>query len=209
MLFRSVSQSRYIQIDIYQLEDRVDELSQLEGFGTKTIQNLLSAIEASRNCSLAKFLYSLGIPNVGEGTSKRLAEVFFDLAEIQDASLSFLQGIKDIGPISATSVRQFMDGDGGFLARQLAKRCLRVTNAKEAPTIKLKDKTFVITGSFAEMDRDEIKDLIESNGGKVSGSVGKSTSYLVAGENAGTKLDKAKELNIPIIDLEQLKGMIT
>lgn len=196
-------------IDIYRLKDRADVLSKLEGFGPKTIENLLSAIESSRTCTLAKFLYSLGIPNVGEGASKRLAAVFYNFHKLQNASLSFLQGIKDIGPISATSIKEFMDGDGGDIAHILHEDCLWVSSPQTLTASSLKDKAFVITGSFTEMTRDEIKDLVESNGGKVSGSVGKNTSYLVAGEGAGTKLDKANELNIPVINLEQLKEMIT
>lgn len=195
-------------LDIYRLKYQKIALSKLEGFGEKTIQNLLDAIESSRKCTFSKFLYALGISNVGEGTSKTLAAVFNDLDSLSKASVEFLQGIKDIGPISAKSILDFTKGAGLDLAKLLYNEELQVSNESSAKSAKLTGKTFVITGSFTEMDRDEIKDLIESNGGKVSSSVGKGTGYLVAGENAGTKLDKAKELNIPTISLEQLKGMI-
>lgn len=196
-------------VDIYRLKDRVNELSTLEGFGNKTVVNLLTAIESSRFCKLDKFLYALGIPNVGEGTAKILAKNFSGLYDIEQETFENLKAIPDIGPVCARSISDFVQGEDTFaLVSMLHDDYLNVTNYQSLRLTPLANKTFVITGSFAELDRDEIKDLIETNGGKVSGSVGKSTSYLVAGEGAGTKLDKAKELNIPIINLEQLKGMI-
>lgn len=194
---------------IYLLKDRREELSKFAGMGSKTIDNLLGAIETSRQCTFAKFLYALGIPNVGEGTSKILASRFRDLSQLLEQTVSTLQSIPDIGPVVAKSIVDFLDSDSYHVASSIFDFHLKVTNPSMSAEAKLSNKTFVITGSFDEMDRDKIKDLIETNGGKVSGSVGKSTSYLVAGENAGTKLDKATELNIPIINLEQLKGMIT
>lgn len=194
---------------IYLLKDRREELSKFAGMGSKTIDNLLGAIEVSRQCTFAKFLYALGIPNVGEGTSKILASRFRDLSQLLEQTVSTLQSIPDIGPVVAKSIVDFLDSDSYHVASSIFDFHLRVTNPSMSTEAKLSNKTFVITGSFDEMDRDKIKDLIESNGGKVSSSVGKSTNYLVAGEGAGTKLDKAKELNIPIINLEQLKGMIT
>lgn len=195
-------------LDIYMYRLDPSRLYKLEGFGDKTVKNLLDAIEASRDCTFSKFLYSLGIPNVGEGTSKVLAQNYSALAPLTWATFDDLVKIPDVGPISAKSIKDFIDSDSFVIARVLYDNYLWVSNPQILTDLKLKDKTFVITGSFTEMDRDEIKDLIETNGGKVSGSVGKSTSYLVAGEGAGTKLNKAKGLNITIIDLEQLKEMI-
>lgn len=193
--------------DIYLLKDKVSELSKLEGFGEKTISNLLGAIEASKKCTFARFLYSLGIPNVGQGTSKTLSKVYSTLQSLTWATPDDLIKIPDLGPIGAKSIRDFVGSDGFKVATALYDNHLNVANNTQPLAAKLKGKTFVITGSFDEMTREEIKSLIESNGGDVSGSVGKSTDYLVAGENAGTKLDKAKQLNIAIIDLQQLKGM--
>lgn len=194
---------------IYLLKDRREELSKFAGMGSKTIDNLLGAIEVSRQCTFAKFLYALGIPNVGEGTSKILASRFRDLSQLLEQTVSTLQSIPDIGPVVAKSIVDFLDSDSYHVASSIFDFHLKVTNPSMSTEAKLSNKTFVITGSFTEMDRDKIKDLIETNGGKVSSSVGKFTNYLVAGEGAGTKLDKAKELNVPIINLEQLKGMIT
>jgi DNA ligase (NAD+) len=199
----------YSLLDIYRYRREPGPLYQLEGFGGKTVKNLLDAIEASRECTFAKFLYSLGIPNVGEGTSKILAGRFRDLSELSEQTADTLKSIPDIGPVSAKSIVDFLDSDSYFIASNLYEYYLKVTNPTTSNRSVLTGNVFVITGSFTEMGRDEIKDLIETNGGKVSGLVGKSTSYLVAGENAGTKLDKANELNVPVINLEQLKGMIT
>lgn len=195
--------------DIYLLKDKVSELSKLEGFGEKTIINLLDAIEASKKCTFTRFLYSLGIPNVGQGTSKTLSNSYPDLASLASASFDDLVKIPELGPVSAKSIKEFVASDGFKVAKGLDTDHLNITNKTKPLASILKEKTFVITGSFAQMTRDEIKALIESNGGNVSGSVGKSTSYLVAGESAGSKLDKAKQLNIPVINLDQLKGMCT
>lgn len=196
-------------LDIYRLKHVKSSLSQIEGFGEKTIQNLLDAIEASRQVTFAKFIYALGIPNVGEGTAKRLAANFRDLPDLLEQTTDSLKGIPDIGPISAKSITDFLDGEGYLIASNLNDLELKVTNPTRESTGNMTNQTFVITGIFTEMSRDEIKDLIEANGGKVSGAVGKTTQYLVAGENAGTKLDKAKELGIPVINLDTLKGMIS
>lgn len=196
-------------LGIYHLTDRKEELSKLAGLGSKTIENLLAAIETSKECTFPKFLYALGIPNVGEGTSKILANVYAGLPSLAWSSMEELNSIPDIGPVVAKSVHDFVNGESFEVAKELYGRFLKVHNATIKQSFKLAGKTFVITGSFDEMDRDKIKLLIEDNCGTVSSSVGKSTQYLVAGENAGTKLDKAKELNIPIINLNELKGMIT
>lgn len=194
--------------DIYTLATKRHELSKLEGFGSKTIDNLLSAIEDTRSCTFAKCLYALGIPNVGENTSKILAKKYQDLAQLQFTTFDELKTIPDVGPVSAKSIMDFIESDSFLLAEQLYYTELVIRNDDQLVTNKLQGKTFVITGSFSGMDRDQIKKLIEDNGGKVSSSVGKSTDYLVAGENAGSKLDKAKQLNVKIINDTTLKGMV-
>jgi DNA ligase (NAD+) len=194
--------------DIYRLFDKRQELSKLEGFGTKTIENLFGAIQKTRSCSFSKFLYSLGIPNVGENTSKILASRFADLNDLKAASLDELKQIPDIGPICAKSIIGFMSSKGFEVARQLYFSELNIEKNIKIITNKLQGKTFVITGSFAQVDREKLKLEIEKNGGKVSGTVNKNTDYLVAGENAGSKLNKSKELNVKIIDYYFLKGML-
>jgi DNA ligase (NAD+) len=195
-------------VSIYNLNEKRHELSKLEGFGEKTINNLLSAIEKSEDCTLAKFLYALGIPNVGEGTAKALAKRYTNYSALCEAKFSDLVKIPDVGPISAKSVLDFLNGQGGLYAIALDSSILSVTNSQTHASGLLKGKIFVITGSFTSMTREDIKKLIEDNGGKLSSSVVRSTDYLVAGENAGSKLDKATELNVKIINLITLKGMI-
>jgi DNA ligase (NAD+) len=195
-------------VSIYDLDERRDKLSAIEGFGDKTIDNLLEAIKKSENCTFSKFLYALGIPNVGEGTAKALANHYPNYPELYKARFSDLVKIPDVGPISAKSIVDFLNGHGGELANLLAVAVLQITNDQVQKSGSLKDKTFVITGSFSSVSREDLKKLIEDNGGKVSSSVGKSTDYLVAGENAGSKLDRAKELNVKIINDITLKEMI-
>ena len=194
--------------DVYKLKNKKQELSKLDGFGTKTQNNLLSAIEHSKECKFSKFLYALGIPNVGEGTAKILAHRYQDIYELEKASLSDLTSITDVGPVSAKSIKEFLDSLSFYTARDIYAKHLTVTNKVDNQTNKLTNLTFVITGAFAGVSRDEIKQLIESNGGKVTSSVGSATSYLVAGEAAGSKLDKAKLLGKNVINYEELKEMI-
>lgn len=194
--------------DIYKLKNKKDELSGVAGFGAKTQSNLFSAVEYSKDCTFSKFLYALGISNVGEGTSKTLANKYKDLYELERASQEELMSIPDIGPISAKSVKEFLDSLSFYTAKDLYANHLRVTNGKGYTSAKLANLTFVITGSFSGVSRDEIKQLIENSGGRVASSVGSATSYLVAGEAAGSKLDKAKQLGKSVINYDELKEMI-
>ena len=188
------------------------KLNELERMGEKSAQNLLAAIERSKSTTLPRFLFGLGIRHVGEGTSKDLARHFGDIDKLMDASVEQLLEVNDVGPIVANSVREFFDQPHH---REVVEQ-LRAAGV-HWPAIEgtasdahrpLLGKTLVITGTLPTLSRDEAKDLIEAAGGKVSGSVSKKTNWLVAGEEAGSKLDKARELGIAILDEAGLQALL-
>jgi DNA ligase (NAD+) len=168
----------------------------------KSAQNIMDALRASRGQPLARFIYALGIRNVGEATAKDLARVFGRLAALQQADSETLLSVPDIGPIVAESIVQFFSEahntevvESLYLAIQPAEHAGRQETAG-----KLKDMTFVLTGSLPNLTRDEAQARIEAEGGKVSSSVSKKTSYVVAGSDAGSKLERAKESGVAVID---------
>ena len=188
------------------------KLNELERMGEKSAQNLLAAIEKSKSTTLPRFLYGLGIRHVGETTAKDLARHFGDIDKLMDASVEQLLEVDDVGPIVANSVREFFDQPHH---REVVEQ-LRAAGV-HWPAIEgtasdahrpLLGKTLVITGTLPTLSRDEAKDLIEAAGGKVSGSVSKKTNWLVAGEEAGSKLDKARELGIAILDEAGLQALL-
>jgi len=188
------------------------KLNELERMGEKSARNLLEAIERSKSTTLPRFLYGLGIRHVGEGTSKDLARHFGDIDKLMDASVEQLLEVNDVGPIVANSVREFFDQP---YHREVVEQ-LRAAGV-HWPAIEgtasdahrpLLGKTLVITGTLPTLGRDEAKELIEAAGGKVSGSVSKKTNWLVAGEEAGSKLDKARELGIAILDEAGLQALL-
>ncbi len=188
------------------------KLNELERMGEKSARNLLEAIERSKSTTLPRFLYGLGIRHVGEGTSKDLARHFGDIDKLMDASVEQLLEVNDVGPIVANSVREFFDQPHH---REVVEQ-LRAAGV-HWPAIEgtasdahrpLLGKTLVITGTLPTLGRDEAKELIEAAGGKVSGSVSKKTNWLVAGEEAGSKLDKARELGIAILDEAGLQALL-
>ena len=188
------------------------KLNELERMGEKSARNLLEAIERSKATTLPRFLYGLGIRHVGEGTSKDLARHFGDIDKLMDASVEQLLEVNDVGPIVANSVREFFDQPHH---REVVEQ-LRAAGV-HWPAIEgtasdahrpLLGKTLVITGTLPTLGRDEAKELIEAAGGKVSGSVSKKTNWLVAGEEAGSKLDKARELGIAILDEAGLQALL-
>ena len=188
------------------------KLNELERMGEKSAQNLLAAIEKSKSTTLPRFLYGLGIRHVGETTAKDLARHFGDIDKLMDASVEQLLEVNDVGPIVANSVREFFDQPHH---REVVEQ-LRAAGV-HWPAIEgtasdahrpLLGKTLVITGTLPTLSRDEAKDLIEAAGGKVSGSVSKKTNWLVAGEEAGSKLDKARELGIATLDEAGLQALL-
>jgi DNA ligase (NAD+) len=184
-------------LDIYKLDEQ--KLKTLEGFGAKTIDNLLQAIEDSKRCSMNKYIYALGISNVGENTSKLLANKYRDINNLQNATLQELVDVKDIGPISAQSIIDFIHSEQFNIAKELCTKYLIMDNTLVSAGTKLAGKKFVITGSFPNHSREDIKQLIEVNGGYVSSSVGASVDYLIAGDNSGSKLEQATQKKVPIL----------
>jgi DNA ligase (NAD+) len=196
--------------DLYKLG--VASLAQLERMADKSAANLVAAINKSKQTTLARFLYGLGIRHVGETTAKDLARHFGALDRVIDASVEQLQEAPDVGPIVAQSIRTFFDQPHNREV-VLQLRAAGVTWAEhdgEADTSPkpLAGKTFVLTGTLPTLEREDAKALIEAAGGKVSGSVSKKTHYVVAGEAAGSKLDKARELGVEIIDEAALRELL-
>ena len=188
---------------LYELNE--SSFSNLAGFGEKRIANILDAIEKSKDSKLEAFVYALGIPNVGTKTAKDLAKTFRTFDAIRKASRDELIAIPDVGEIVADSIIDFFAEQ--HIAEQIDKMLADGVHPSEAQAIEenefAKDKTFVVTGTLSRMGRKEVEDLIASLGGKASGSVSKKTDYVVAGENAGSKLDKANALGVPVLTEEE------
>ena len=185
--------------DIYNLKKEKEELERLEGFGTKSIDNMLKAIENSKNNPLEKLLFALGIKNVGSKTAKILALHYQTMDNLQQATLEELTNIKDIGAIIAESVVSYLQ-ENEELIKKLKELGLNMTTdlkKSEEDTI-FTNKTVVVTGSLDNYSREEIKDLIEKMGGVATSSVSKKTDLVIVGKDPGSKYDKAKELDIEI-----------
>src|SRR6204780_4441969 len=179
--------------DIYKLT-KADLLS-LERMGDKSAQNILDEIEASKKLPLERVIYGLGIRMVGERTAQFLAEHFGSMEALEDASVEELQNVDEVGPRIAESIVEFFSIPANReLVKRLARAKLTLEGKKRERGTKLAGKTFVLTGTLQKYTRDEAKKMIEDAGGKVTGSVSKKTDYVVAGADAGSKLEKAKEL---------------
>ena len=193
--------------DLYTLTE--EQLLTLERVGKKSAQALLQQIENSRQAGLARVLMGLGIPFVGERTAELLASEFGSIDAIQNATQEELQRVQEIGPKVAASVHEFFENEQNReLIRRFTELGLKLTAEKKVRTTELAGLTFVLTGAFPTLSREEAKEKIEAAGGKVSGSVSKKTNYVVAGEEAGSKLTKAKELGIEVIDEARLLELI-
>ncbi len=185
-------------------------LANLERMGDKSADNLIQAINKSRNTSLARFIFALGIRHVGETTAKDLANHYQSIHALMDATLEDLLTVKDVGPVVADSIVSFMEeAHNREVIEQILAAGMQLSVEEKIISAAVAGKTFVLTGTFPTMTRDEAKDLLEKAGGKVAGSVSKKTDYVVAGSDAGSKLTKAEELGIAVIDeaamLELLK----
>ena len=200
--------------DIYDLT--YDDLINLDRFGDKKTKNLLNAIEASKKVDLNSFIYAIGIPNVGERTSRDLANKFKNFDYLRHASSEDLSDIDDIGEITAQNIIEyFRDPNISKSIDNLLEKGIEISEVKaDNNSDSLNDMTFVITGTIDNYKRDDIKKLLESNGAKVTGSVSKNTDVVLAGEKAGSKKDKAQDLGIEIYEndrlydfLEELEGM--
>ena len=196
--------------DIYSLASRRDELIEAHILGLeKNTDKLLEAIETSRKDSPAdRVLGGLGIPGVGKATAKELIRTFGSIDAIAQADKEALSQASDIGEITAEGIYGFFhDADNMALMQRLKDAGLNMQRSEEIIGSSLAGLSICITGTLPGMSRDEASALIEKNGGKVVSSVSKKTSYLLMGEDAGSKERKARELGVPIIDLDQLKAM--
>lgn len=195
--------------DLYRISS--EQLEGLERFGKKKAENLINALEASKNCELDSFIYSLGIANVGKKTAKDLAKTFKSLENIEKATFDELVDIQDIGDIVAKSIVEFFSLEK---SKETIRELLELgVNPKEVEVQEVVDnpfsgKTVVVTGSLKDFSRSEIKNKLEELGAKVSGSVSKKTDYVIVGEDAGSKYTKAIELGIKTLSEDEFKGMI-
>jgi DNA ligase (NAD+) len=193
--------------DLYKLTR--DDLLQLERMGEKSAENVLAEITASKKLPLERVIYGLGIRFVGERTAQFLAEHFGSLDAIMKASAEELEEVNEVGPRIAESIVEFFgDEHNRKLVSDLRKAGLMFTGQKKEKGTKLAGKTFVLTGTLARHTRDEAKKMIEDAGGRVSGSVSKKTDYVVAGSDAGSKLDKARELGVKVIGEDELEELV-
>ncbi|NDD93453.1 NAD-dependent DNA ligase LigA, partial [bacterium] len=195
--------------DLYDLN--YDDLISLEGFADKSVRKILGAIDASRAPELYRLIFGLGIRHVGESTSKVLAQKFRSIEKLANAPLESLTEVSGVGEEMAKSILEF------FSSREQTEELeiLLTKITPVAPTASTRaqifeGKTFVLTGTLPTLQRSEAERIIEDHGGKVSGSVSKKTSFVLAGEEAGSKLEKARTLGVPVIDesafQELLKG---
>ncbi len=198
--------------DIYGLAEA--DISSLERMGKKSAQNLIAAIERSKENDLYRLIYALGIRHIGESASRLLADRFGGMEALMNASSEEFASIEGFGEIMAESVRDYFSTEHAKeLVQRLAGCGVNMTNlggngGNPASSGSLEGLTFVITGTLEGMTRDEAKALIIANGGKATGSVSKKTSYLLAGENPGSKLTKAEELGVKVLSLDELREMI-
>ena len=195
--------------DLYRLG--LTSLAALDRMADKSAQNIVDALQVSKQTTLPRFLFGLGIRHVGEATAKALAKYFGSLDAIMDASVEGLLAVSDVGPVVAQSIHTFFEQPHNREVVAQLRACglqwEEGAPAERKPT-PLSGKTLVITGTLPTLSRDEAKDLIEGAGGKVAGSVSKKTHYLLAGLEAGSKLDKARELGVAVIDENGLKELL-
>jgi DNA ligase (NAD+) len=198
------------------------KLAALDRMADKSAQNIVTALEKSKQTTLPRFLFGLGIRHVGEATAKDLARHFGKLGHkgdeakegVMNASHEQLLAVRDVGPIVAQSIRTFFDqAHNCEVVEQLRAAGVswpehEPSAEADAATLPLFGKTLVLTGTLPTLSRDEAKALIEAAGGKVAGSVSKKTSYVVAGEEAGSKLDKARELGLTVLDEAGLQALL-
>jgi len=199
--------------DIYDLKNHKEELTSLERFGEKSIENILSAIEESRNKPFDKVLFAIGIRHIGERTAKTLANNFGSMDNLSKATEEEIQSIHEIGPKIAQSVAKFFkDKKNVELINKLKDAGLQFESEKKKNPVKVNEnvnnKTFVLTGTLENYKRDEAQKIIEDLGGRVSSSVSKKTDYVLAGSEAGSKLDKAKDLGVKVLNEKEFEALV-
>ena len=197
--------------DIYSLKDHREELKKLERFGEKSVDNLIKSIDHSASVALYKLIFSLGIEEVGETTARNLANVFGSMEALQRSTFEDLISISDIGPRVAAKIIDYFCNIENVASVEKLLPCLSIIN----PNMETLDQEMkfiglqiAITGKISPMSRDEVKSLLLSKGAKVTSSISKKTNYLIAGENAGSKLEKANNLGVKIIDAEDIGTFI-
>jgi DNA ligase (NAD+) len=194
--------------DLYDLT--VDKLMKLERMGKKSAENLLAGVTASKSRGLEQLLNALSMRHVGQRVAQLLAQHFGSMEPLEKASLDELSRVPEIGDIIAKSVYDFLHGDyGRTTIAELKKRGVDM-NAKTQKPVGgvLEGKTLVVTGTLLKYKRDEIEKLIEQHGGRASGSVSKKTDYLIAGEDAGSKLAKAKDLGVKVLTEDEFEKLL-
>jgi DNA ligase (NAD+) len=192
--------------DIYELTK--EKLLTLERIGDKSAENLLGEIERSKKLPLERVIYGLGIRFVGERTAEFLAEHFGSMDALMSASVEELKEVNEVGPRVAESIREFFDEPRNQELVKHLRKYLTFTGKKKERGTTLAGKTFVLTGTLANYSREDAKRMIEDAGGKVSGSVSKKTDYVVAGEDPGSKLDKAKDLGVKVVSESEMLELI-
>jgi DNA ligase (NAD+) len=193
--------------DLYSLTS--DKLLTLERIGQKTADALVAEIEQTKKATLDRVLFGLGIRFVGERTAQLLADAFGSMDALLTATPEELERVPEVGPRVAAAVHEFFAEERNRdLIERLRKAGLTFTAGRRKRSAKLEGLTFVLTGTLPTLSREEAKDRIEGSGGRVSGSVSKKTSYVVAGEEAGSKLDKARDLKVPVIGEAELLEML-
>ena len=193
--------------DLYSLTE--EQLLSLERIGKKTAETLLAEIEKSKQNPLNRVLFGLGIRFIGERTAQLLAEEFGSMDALMAASAEELERVNEVGPRVAQAIREFFDEEKNrALVEKLRKAGLTFTAEKRKKSSQLEGLTFVLTGTLANLTREDAKARIETAGGRVSGSVSKKTNYVVAGEDAGSKLDKARELGVKVVDEAELVKLL-
>ena len=195
--------------DIYHLYEHRDELIAEGIIGKeKNTDKLLNAIEESKKNDAKKLFTGLGILNIGKSAAAGVLDRFGSIDAVMNASVEELTDVSDIGEISAKCIFEFLHSDENIrMIERLRESGLNMESEKVATGTSLSGKTFVITGTLPTLGRKEATEYVESHGGKVTGSVSKKTDYLVAGESAGSKLDKANALGIPVITEDELRAM--
>lgn len=197
--------------DLYRLSEHKADLVQLEGLGEKSVDNLLTAIDSTKSNGLPRLIFGLGIRHIGAKAAKTLAEAYGDMERIRALTTDEIINLPDFGPKMAKSLYESIRQEQTMRVLDKLRDvgvCWKEAIREDKPEGKLNAKTFVITGSFLGQDRREITELVESNGGKVTTSVSRKTDYLLAGESAGSKLEKAKALAVPIISIEDLFAIL-
>ena len=197
--------------DIYDLKDKKTLLIELEGFGDKSVNNLITSVENSKSNSLERLIFALGINGIGEKNAKILAKKYKNIDNLMRASYEELNNIRDIGPILAKSIFEFFNNEENIVLINNLKNIgvnMNYIGEDVVENVNFINKKFVVTGTLKKYSRDEIKEIIENNGGTTSESVSKKTDIVIVGENAGSKYDKAVSLGIEIWDEDKLDSML-